>query len=480
MAVEPRQYSGLRLTARSTTSSPDLPSASALALAVAFPIVFIHIRYQPSVVIGSGTTVTVTLADLAVLGVALLALVAALRTRLAPLRPGLPVWAAGAAFLVFGMARAGSGTHLVSAVKFAEYAALAVAVPLLVRSRRDLQLLLGVVVAWAVVAAIVGLAQFFGADLAHGWGAGTRQPSFLGQLDFAALAGMAFAVGLTGLAFGVERVAGARGGRSVVAAGLVAGGLGLILSASVAALAGVGVATAVTALVALHGRRLTLRATSVGAVAAALVVAGTLALRGGDLVQFTRFLGVSHEVESTSADVQTYGQRTVLVYIGWLVFLDHKAVGAGWGASADPGVFEPHLPAAHREFPNAAPLSFPSRTNRWGVQNAYVQALADLGAVGLTLLAALLAAGLWAALRTALGRGVTAAAAAAAAPLGVLALSWTVVTMGVWAALGLIAGVPADAALWLGLGLAAAAPLLVAAPAGPLPPAPAETADEPR
>jgi hypothetical protein len=83
------------------------------------------------------------------------------------------------------------------------------------------------------------------------------------------------------------------------------------------------------------------------------------------------------------------------------------------------------------------------------VQNAYVQALADLGGVGLGLLVALLGAGIWVAARAAL-RGTVVLA-------GTLALSWLLVTMGVWAALGLVAGVPADAALWLALGLAAAA-----------------------
>ena len=433
-----------------------------LALAVAFPIVFIHISYQPSVVVGSGTTVTVTLADLAILVVALTALVVAVRARLRPLRAGLPLWLAGGLFLLFGVARAGSGTHLVSALKFAEYAALALAVPVLVRTRRDLELLLAVVVAWATIAAVVGLAQFFGAGIAGGWGAGTRQPSFLGQLDFAALAGMAFSVGLAGLAFGARHVCGARNGRLVGGVGLVAGGLGLALSASVAALIGVAVATAATALVALRGRTLTPRTMAVGAAAAVLVAAGTLALRGGDLVQFTRFLGVAHKEQSTRSDVQTYGQRTVLVYIGWRIFLEHKAVGVGWGASADPAVFEPQLPGAHRRFPDAAPLSFPSRENTWGVQNAYVQALADLGLVGLLLLTGLLGSGLGMAARSALARG---AAAAAGAPQAAIALSWTVVAMGVWAGLGLIAGVPADAALWLGLGLAATAPLLAAAPA---------------
>ena len=450
------------MTARSNPSSADparalapgrflalspgqfLPLSPVLALAAALPIVFLHITYQPSFVVDAGPTVTVTLADLAILAVAALAAVAAVRARLRPLRAGLPIWVAAAAFLLFGIARSSNGTHLVSALKFAEYAALALAVPLLVRGSAELRLLLATVVLWAAVASAVGLAQFFGAGIAGGWGAGSRQPSFLGQLDFAVLSGMALTSGLAGLALGPARVS----GRRIVALATVAGVLGLVLSASVAALAGFGAAAVVVAAVALRHQRLQQRATAVGAVAVALVIAGTLALRGGDLVQFTRFLGLNDSVASTSQDVQTYGQRTVLVWIGWQVFLDHKSVGVGWNGSGDPGSFEPYLPAARQHFPGAAPLSFPSREHSWGVQNAYVQALADLGIVGFALLAALLGAGLWAAARAAL-RGTAVLA-------GSLALGWLLVMMGVWAALGLVAGVPADADLWLALGLAAA------------------------
>lgn len=465
LPVEPRQYSPLRLTAPSNPSSANahqaLPLGRAaalaaalsaarspvLALAAALPIVFLHIDYQPAFVVDVGPSVTVTLADLAILAVATVAAVVAVRTRLRPLRAGLPIWVAAAAFLLFGVVRSSTGTHLVSSLKFSEYAVLALAVPLLVRGRAELRLLLWVMTGWAAIASTVGLAQFFGAGMAGGWGAGTRQPSFLGQLDFAALSGLAISIGLAGLALGTAAV----GGRRLVALATTAGVLGLVLSASVAGLAGFAAATAAIAVVALTHRRLLARprAVALGAVAVALVVAGTLALRGGDLVQFTRFLGLSEPTASTSKDVQTYGQRTVLVWIGWQLFLDHKAVGAGWNASGDPASFEPYVPAAKQRFPDAAPLSFPSREHPWGVQNAYVQALADLGAIGLGLLAALLGAGLWVAARAAL-RGTAVLG-------GSLTLGWLLVTMGVWAALGLVAGVPTDAALWLALGLAAAA-----------------------
>ena len=61
----------------------------------------------------------------------------------------------------------------------------------------------------------------------------------------------------------------------------------------------------------------------------------------------------------------------------------------------------------------------------------------------------LIAVVVWVAARAAL-RGTAVLA-------GSLALGWLLVAMGVWAALGLIAGVPEDATLWLALGLAAAA-----------------------
>lgn len=425
-----------------------IPWSPALVLAAALPIVFLHLRFQPTFTVGSRTAVTVALSDLAILAVGLVALAEMARTRLRPLRPGLPIWLAAAAFLLFGIARSGSATHLVSALKFAEYAILALALPLLIRSLAELRLLLWTVGLWSGVASFVGVLQFFGVNVAGGWGAGRRQPSFLDQLDLSALSGMALTIGLVGLALGTARV----GGRRLVALATVAGALGLILSASLAALAGVGVAAALIAAIALYHRGLRLRPAAVGAVALALVVGGTVALRGGDLVQFTRFLGINPKVASSTTDVQTYTQRTVLVYIGWKIFLDHKAIGAGWNASEDPATFERYLPAAHRRFPDAAPLSFPSRQHTWGVQNAYVQALADLGVVGFALLLALLAAGGWVALRSALRRP------APALPVALLAVGWTLVAMGVWSALGLLAGAPADATLWLGLGLAAAAP----------------------
>src|SRR5581483_4842555 len=127
--------------------------------------------------------------------------------------------------------------------------------------------------------------------------------------------------------------------------------------------------------------------------------------------------------------VQSYVQRTLLAYIGWRIFEDNPIGGAGWQASSELATYGPYLPAARREFPSAPAQAFPSPAHPWGVQNAYVQALSDLGAVGLLTLLGLLASAL-------------------------VALVALLVAMGILSALGLVAGIPLDALLWLSLGLA--------------------------
>jgi O-antigen ligase len=78
------------------------------------------------------------------------------------------------------------------------------------------------------------------------------------------------------------------------------------------------------------------------------------------------------------------------------------------------------------------------------VQNAYVQALSDFGALGLVVFLAALFLPVWVALR----RG--------ARPLAVAAAAVVLVTAGVWNGLGLVAGIPTDALTWIGVGAAVA------------------------
>ena len=185
-----------------------------LVLAVAIPIVFWHLRYQPKVHFGVGsTTVGIELSDLAVAAVIVAALVAGRRLGFAPLRAATSVWIAGALlflWIALDIARpAGRNgypweTHAVTAAKFFEYALLAPAVMLVVRRRADLLLVVGTLIAWSVVATVVGVAQFVGANIFVSGATGGRQLSFLGFHDFGALSAAALACGMVGLAFGLR------------------------------------------------------------------------------------------------------------------------------------------------------------------------------------------------------------------------------------------------------------------------------------
>ncbi len=449
----------VRLSARRLEAGVSgLVVPASIVLAAAIPILFLHVDYQPGFTVAAGSaSAHVVLSDLAVLAVALTALVAGLRHGFGVLRAGWPAWLAGGLFLA--MVGAASvyprlwtthyawAAHAVTAVKFAEYGLLALSVPLLVRERRDFDLVTAVLVAWSALATGAAILQFFGVDMLGAWAPGRRQPSFLGHHDFAALSGATLSLALVGLACGGAW----RASRRLLVAAGVAGGIGLVLSGSSAGAIGLAVAAAALLLSAWSRGWLTLRRGLAVAAIAAAVVGGVVVLRAGDFNQLLRQLGVGKaRVESTG--VQTYVQHTLLVYIGYRIFLDHPIAGAGWQASTkEPSTYEPFLPAAHREFPDAPELAFPSPRHPWGVQNAYVEALADLGAIGAALFLAALASGLFVG-----GRAGLRSPPSVAAP-GLVAASWLFVAAGVWTAVGLVAGLPLDALTWLAVGLAATA-----------------------
>lgn len=428
-------------------------------LAVALPFLFFHVDFQPAVTVELGSvSADAVLSDFAVLAVVVTALVAGVRHGFGSLRGGWPVWLAGGLFVLLVGAASfyprlwdsayDVSTHAVTAAKFGEYALLAPAVALLLRRPRDLELVLGALLIWATAAAVVGVLQIFGVDIFDAWQPGRRQPSFLGHYDLAALCGAALLAALAVLC--LRTSAGLP--RWLLVTGGAAGAVGVVVSGSAAAGIGLGLAVAAVTLAAAYRRRLTLRRALAAAGVLAAVAAGILVMRGGDVDQFVRFLGIRERDASAEENVQTYVQRTMLAYIGWRIFLDNPVAGAGWQASAkEEQVYGDYLDDARREFPEAPELAFPSRERPYGTQNAYVQALADMGVVGLALLLATLGAGLVLAGRAAV-RGSPETAFA-----GLVAGAWLLLAMGAWAAVGLVAGVPLDALIWISLGLAATA-----------------------
>jgi len=411
-------------------------------LAAAVPFLFLHERFLPGFTVRGAHA---NLADLALLAVVGAAVAAGVGDGFGPLRAGRAVWFATGALVVlvflstlYGRLRdAGypTSTHLVTAAKFAEYALLAPAVPLLVRLRPSRELLFAAVTAWSCIATFVACLQFVGVvddPFRHARLPGVRAQSFLGTHDLAALSCAALALGLAGIAVpGLVD-------RRMAWAGGVSGAIGLTLSAALAGVAG-AVLAAVAAGIVGHRRRVLTGARALGlAGVVAAILVGSLLLRGHELSQVLKFLGIRAGASQTTLAGSSYTQRAVLAYVGGRIFLDHPLLGVGWQASNDVRVFAPYVPTARRRFPDAPPLDFPSPQHRWGVQEAVLQAGSDMGVVGILAFV-----------------GLFATTAAVAWRRGALvALLWCLTAFGIWNGLSLVAGIPLAAYTWLAVGLA--------------------------
>jgi hypothetical protein len=434
------------------SASRDLSAAwisrvAGWTLPLAFALLFLNVRFQPRVDVSGAT---VALSDLAVL-----AAVAAAAARLdrGLLDRSRALWIAAGVFLAFVAAASlyprlsdehyAWKTHLVTAAKYGEYALLAPAVVLLVRDARGLRRLLATVAGVSLAAGLVALVQFAGLDVFDAWPAGERQPSFVGIAELGALGGAAVAV--WSIAHLRPGTLSPRVGRCALAGGV----LDLVLSAGVAAELGVVVAAAATALV--GRRRFGTSWGRLAAIGAAAVVCGigVLALRAGDLAQYARYVGLAKANHATTHDVQTYAQRALMNYIGIRVWRDHPLLGTGWQSIREPQVYEPYLDDAHARYPDQPEQAFPAPSppaRQYGIDNAYVQSLAELGTVGTATFIALLAAGVALGLR------------GSRTPAAFLGLLWLLVSMGVWVGQGLVAGASFTALSWFALGLVAAVP----------------------
>ena len=450
------------LTARQTLLAVPRAAYSwrALVPALALPVIFLHVNYQPKATFGAGSTVVgIELSDVAVLVVVVASLIAGLRDGWRPLRHGRPLWIAGGVFLGLVVASTFHPLlwqdhyrflkHLVTAAKFCEYALLAPAVVLLLRSRREALPLLWGATVWSAAATGWALLQFAGlVNELEGRRPLQREPSFLGIHDFAALSGAALALALASLVLRPS----SRGERTMAWIAGPAGAIGLALSSAAAGAIGVVLAgAAVLALAAVRRELDLLRALAVVALAGVAAL-GVLLMRDGDVPRAIRAVGIGSQPKPrTGIDIESYAHRSLLAYIGLRIFAAHPLAGVGWQGSEELENYGPYLAAAHRRYPHEPPLAFPSVEHAWGVQNAYLQTLADLGLIGLAALVGLLGVAVWLGFRAALR-----APPGTVVPFA-MGLLWLLVAAGVWNGLGLVSGIPLDALTWTGVGLIGAA-----------------------
>lgn len=423
--------------------------AGPLVLAAALPFLFLHRQYQPSISAGS---LDVTLADVALVAVVATAVLQGLRHGLAPLRPARTVWISLALFLAWILASLvwarsndpsyALGSHAVSALKFIEFALLAPAVPLVLRSKRDVNVLFAGLTAWSTFLTAVAVLQFLGVvNEFEGRRPLQREPSYVGVHELGALSGATLVFALVAIVHGRWR--------RTAAVPALAGGLGVALAAALDTVGGIVAASAAIWTVTRARRPVPLRRTVALAAIVLAVALAAVSLRGSAVTAFLEFLGVRKAETTTQSHVQTYAHRTLLGYIGIKIWLDHPIIGDGWQESLQPAAFTPHLAEAHRRFPNEPAQAFPAPEHEWGIQNGVIQTAADLGLVGLALLLATLAAAVRLAVRSALDRHSTWTEPAT------VALGWLIVSFAVLTGTGLLAGAAVNTLFWIAVGLAA-------------------------
>ena len=408
-----------------------------LVPAAAIPLIFLHTQYQAQTSLGP---LDVYGSDVAVAATVAAALIAGAWWGFAPLRRSALLWTVAGALLAlivvscFWTPLDHTQKHLITAAKLVEYALLAPSLVLLLRRRIDVDRFLLVFVGWSAAASSWGLLQFLGlVNEFEGKRPGQREVSFLGIHDFAGFSAAALAIGFAAIVLAEDR--------RLTKVAAAAGAVGSILAASVFALGGIVLAALVAALVGRRAGTLTARrAAAIGAIVL-VVSAGVFALRVYDTTHFLSFLG--KPTTTRSQEVQTGSQRLMLAYIGARIWLDHPVLGAGFERSTDQ--YGPYLAAAKRKFPGQPAQAYPSPAHPYGVQNFWIQALADLGVVGFALAVGTFLVGVRLALRAPAGVKL----------VGLVAAGWIITAAGTWNGLGMIAGIPLDAVTWFGLGLAA-------------------------
>ncbi|MGZ4333700.1 MAG: hypothetical protein ACXVRJ_05440 [Gaiellaceae bacterium] len=385
----------------------------------------IRARDQPAVHVGLGSTqVDVVPADLALIALVLVALASFVRR-------GLPreAWAPIALASVFcvvllGTAAVNGTAALVSGVKLCELAALGLAAIAFLRTRRQLDALGDTLILFTAVADAYGVVKFL-------QGGGGRQPSFLGEHDFAAIATLPLFYGLVLLYEDRRR---RRGWLAVVI-----GSAGCILGAALASLLGLYLGAGLLMLTRGVGRKLSLRDFLTTAAVVAVVTGGTVTLRAGELGFLQSWFGKPPSRPGQYAS--SWSQRLIYAYVGGRIFLDRPILGTGWWSDLPAKEYARYLPDARRRFSDQPPNYFPTAHGTFVPQQTYDEVLYELGAVGgLSFLGLLVSFG---------GAATRAARRGADVITSSVPAAWLAATAGAIAGEGFFGGTPLAASFWL-------------------------------
>lgn len=398
---------------------------------------------QPGITITlGGTSARLVAGDLVLAALAVVIGVRIARTRNYP-RPAIALTATGAALalLILVSVFANGVGALVSAGKLVTLAALLIGSVVLVDTTDRLWvvvLLLVVVTAAAVAWGLVGFAH----------NPGSRQASFLGEHDLAALSTATLVVGLAALHCR-HRLS-----RLPLAAGIV-GCLGIVLGAALASLLGLYLAAAALIAIAALRRSLRLRSVVITVLVAVVLTGATYTLRSSDLGFLQQWFAPAENAQPGQY-AAGWSQRLIYAYIGGRIFLEQPVLGTGWWGELPPSEYAHLLPDARARFPDQPPRYFPPADGSFIPQQTFDQVAYELGIVGVALLLALVAIAARDALRTARRwpRGEPDELAA------YLAAPWLASLLGAIAGSALFGGTPMAALFWLTFGLVAALSVL--------------------
>jgi O-Antigen ligase len=396
----------------------------------------------PHVTMNLGSTsISVTIADLALALLGLAAVVRLVVRRSLPRRTWLLLGVATVLSVLMLISAAGNGsTAFIATGKLILLGALALAAALVLDRVERLWLLIGVLTVMNVAADVWGLKDFVHDP-------GSRQASFVGEHDLAALSTMTLTVWLAGLYVGPPHRH-----RRLAAAAAVAGIVGMLLGAALASLLGLYLAVAALALVAVRRGEFKPRALLISILIAGAITGGVLNDRSRNLGFLSALFGKKHENGTSAGAPGPWSQRLIFAYIGGRVFLAHPVFGTGWYPELPPKEWARYLPDAQRHFSDQPAHFFPPANGNFIPQQTYDQVLYELGIVGALIFLVLLVVMARDALRSAREwpRG------SPDPQMAYVPTMWAASLLGVLAGIALFGGTPVAALYWLTLGVVAA------------------------